>query len=223
MKITLAKLGKTVLEQDLLVIGAFKAGTEGKKTKGSTFQEDKTIKGLDSQMGGHLITQALHEGFNGDEAQSYVTGTLGQTKAKSIALLGLGHIAEQNMDLFRRFAGEAMKLAVKKRSKKIGILVSESTVVPLFDVIQAITEGIRLSCYRFDHYLSNDKTEIFVKEIQIQISEEPSATLKSAIARGEHIAEAVCLARDLINEGPCVVNPEKLAETAQKWQKKPGY
>ncbi len=220
MKIILPKASKNAVESDLLIAAAFKAKKDDKnkdakaKPKKTIFEACKTIQDLDNQVAGHLLENAHNEGFSGDEGQTYCTATLGKSKAKSIALLGLGDHHHQSIDLFRRAGGEAYKLAQKKRAKKLCFVVPEKTTVPLFDVVQALTEGMRLSSYTFSRYHTKDKKENFVKEIELHLPESPSSEQKVALERADIIAENVCFARDLINEGPMELNPEALAQHA---------
>lgn len=218
MKITLPKTGKATLETDVLIIGAFKAKSDEKKAapKNMGFEADKTLKEIDKQLFGHLIDTAHEEGFVADEGQSFTTATLGQCKAKSVALLGLGHTKQQSIDLFRRFAGDACKIASRKHAKRMAILIPEKTTIPLFDVIQALAEGLHLANYRFDRYQTKDKKEPILKEVEIHLPQDPTPEHKSALARGHEIAQGVCKARDLINEGPMELNPAKFAEIAEK-------
>lgn len=219
MKFTLPKPGKTAGEHDLLIAGAFKAKPSDKKSKPSeqkstAFEADKTIKDLDKQISGFLIKAAHEEGFGADEGQSYVTSTLGQTTAKSIALLGLGDPHSQSIDLFRRCGGEAYKLAQRKRAKSLAFVIPEKTTVPLFDVVQAVAEGIRLANYQFDRYQTKDKKHHYLKEVEIHLPTDPTPEQKAALTRAQEIAKGVCLARDLINEGPMELNPEGFAAHA---------
>ena len=220
MKIHLPKPTKTTTESDLLIAGAFKSKPELKKTtaktkpKESVFDACKTIKELDMQIAGYLIESASQEGFSADEGQIFATSSLGKSKAKTIALLGLGDHHKQSVDLFRRSGGEAYKLAQRKRAKKISYVIPEKTTVPLFDVVQAVVEGIRLASYTFNRYHTKDKKENFVKEIELHLPEDPTPEQKLALTRAQEIAESVCLARDLINEGPMELNPEAFARHA---------
>ncbi|HXW53786.1 MAG TPA: leucyl aminopeptidase, partial [Myxococcota bacterium] len=130
-------------------------------------------------------------------------------------ILGLGLAHEQSVDLFRRAGGESFRLAHKKRVKKLDIALPEKTTVPLFDVVQALTEGIQLASYQFDRYQTKDKKTNPVNEIEIHLPTAPTAEQKRGISRAEIISQGVCLARDLINEGPLVLNPVKFAEHAK--------
>lgn len=223
MKISLAKPFKLTHECDLLVLGAFKSKTDGKKKdKIEPFAICKTIKEIDQLCDQSLVSQAHDEGFLADENQAFITATLGKSKAKTVALLGLGDHHAQTIDLFRRSGGEVYKIAQRKRAKKVSYVIPEKTTIPLFDVVQAIAEGIKLSSYSFIRYHTKDKKENHVKEIEIHLLEDPSAEHKSALARALDIAESVIVARNLINEGPLEINPDSFAKHAEEIAKECG-
>lgn len=222
MKITLPKQAKQMPSCDLLVITTFKPKSEesAAKTKRQTpvtkFEVAKHIKDLDKELGGHLLPSAQAEGFSGKEGQSFVTATMGMSHANSIALLGLGDAQEQSIDLYRRSGGEAFKLAQRKRAKKVVYVIPEHNRVPLFDVVQAVSEGLLLASYQMGRYQTKDKPENHVQEVEILLHDEPSKEHKSALMRGQIIAESVILARDLINEGPSELNPVRFAKIAEQ-------
>lgn len=227
MKIILSKSNKEAMDSDLLVAGAFKIKSDAKKSAKaksaqSPFELSSIIKELDTQVEGFLVKSAHEEGFSAEEAQMFSTSSLGKSKAKSIGLVGLGDPHNQSVDLFRRSGGEAYKLAQRKRAKKVSYSVPEKTTVPLFDVVQAIAEGFKLASYSFSRYHTKDKKENFVKEVEILLPENPGAEHKQALKRAHDIAESVCCARDLINEGPMELNPEAFAHHASEIAKECG-
>ena len=128
------------------------------------------------------------------------------------------------MDHFRQAGAHAYKLANKKQIKSLQILLPKNTEVPLFDAIQAITEGIILASYTFKKYHSKDmdKHTIHVETVDLIIHETPTDALKKALISGQNIASSVILARDLINEPPIFANPVQLAKEAQKVAKETG-
>lgn len=224
MKITLPKLSKTALEQDLLILTTFKQKNEDKKNKNKGFSLEKipAVKDLESNVLEILTKAAQEEGFNADEGQHFVSHTLGLTKIKSLSLLGLGQAGEQTVDLFRRAGGEAYKLAQKKRAKTLGITIPKAATIAYFDVVQALVEGIYLAKYKFSRHLTKDKQESYLKEVDIYLPEDPTAEQKLAIERAQEITKGVCFARDLINEGPSELNPSQFAKAAAEVAKECG-
>lgn len=223
MKFILAKRTKTVPRCDLLLIGVFaapidakKASAKGKKNETSALTETPELKAINEEVSKHLLSSASKEGFQAREAQVYSTGTLGQTPAQAVALYGLGPDKDQSLDLFRRLGGDAYKIAHRKRAQKLAIIVPGQTTLPLFDVIQAIAEGISLSAYSFNQYLTKDKVENFLNDVELYLPEDSlSSSYKTALTRAEEVTKAVTLARDLINEGAAEVTPERIARQAE--------
>ncbi|MCA9507295.1 MAG: hypothetical protein KC505_02595, partial [Myxococcales bacterium] len=219
MKFTLSSMITSDAENDLLAFGLFKSKAEKKKSNAKEkatcqFESSDSVNELDKQLNNHLIKSATDEGFCAEENQTFVTSSLGISKPKIIALMGLGDHHLQSVDLFRRFGGETFKIAQKKRAKKISLCIPPKTTIPLFDVVQAITEGFILASYSFDRYHTKSVKENHVKEVVIHLLEKPTPDQKLALKRAENIASSVCYARDLINEGPMELNPQAFAKHA---------
>ncbi len=225
MKITCAKRDGATAKSDLLILAAFKDATKKGKSDAKTPKWSGTngvIERVTKELAG-LVQQATDEGFVADDGQQFVTATLGQSKAKSVALIGLGDAKNQTVDTYRKAGGEAFHLGQKKRAKKIVFCLPDSVTIPAFDMIQAIAEGAILASYRFDRHFTKEKKEIYVAELDICLIEAIGAEEKSAIDRAVAITHGVMLARDLINEGPTELNPKKLAEHAASEAKACGF
>lgn len=222
MKISLAKPGKLADENDLIIALTFKLKQDDIKqttkntVKTSPVKISKNIKELDEKLNSLFLSSAQDEGFLGDEGQEFITNTLGQIKAKSIGLLGLGDAHDQTLDSFRKIAALAFKLAHRKRAKTVGIMVPDKVTLPWFDIVSAVAEGLHLSNYRFDRYRRRDDKGFAIKEIEIYLPSQAIQDQKTALMRAQTVAQGVCLARDLINEGPMELNPEKFAQEAHK-------
>lgn len=214
MKISIEK-ASPIFSADLVILGVFKDENNSKNTKSSKLK-NKHLLEIDKQLSHKLINEAQNEGFLGNEGQTFTTSTLGQSKFSSISLLGLGDIKEQSIDLFRRFGADALKIAQKKQSKSLFILLPSFLNIPLFDVISSLSEGCYLANYRFDRYITKDKKTNIEPEITILIDENPIKEYSIALERGKIIAHAVIKARDLINEGPSLLTPVNLAKTAME-------
>ena len=213
MKITLSSGKKEPGEIDLLVNGVFQAKSK-KKSDTCEIDASEPMRGLNQKLSSLLLASARQGGFSAKESDSFVTASLGLSKASSIGLIGLGTPDEQSVDTFRRAGGNAFKIAKNKRAKKVLFLIPEKTSVPMFDVVQALAEGFYLASYRFDKYISRDKDEHPVKEVVIDIPHSDSPELKTALTRARIVSNGVCLARDLVNEGPMELNPQRFAEHA---------
>lgn len=226
MKFTIPKTTKATPSCDLLFVGVFagkpdtKKSTKKAKKEEPLLLESPLLNTLDKETKGHLLASAIKEGFLGKSGQCYCTSMLGYSEAKSVVLYGLGDDKDQEIDLFRRFGGDAYKIAHKRRAQSIALVIPPEANIALFDVVEASIEGIRLSSYKFDRYQTKNKDEVFVKDVQIILPKEPTSSLKNAVTRAEVLADAVCVTRDFINEGAIEVTPEYFAKEALTLGKK---
>ena len=79
---------------------------------------------------------------------------------------------------------------------------------------QAFAEGIVLGSYEFNDYKSKPEPSK-LRKITV-ISPQQRDSIRDSLKEGGRIAEAVCLARDLVNEPGGTLTPEALARRAQK-------
>ncbi len=147
-------------------------------------------------------------------------GKLGQTlvlpngKKQLVIAVGIGEVAKANADAMRTAAA-----ALARASAKVASLSTTLATAGRGDrvaIAQAVTEGLILATHRYDA-LKNDK-KATSKLISVTLVA-PAATnteiLKGA-KRGETIADAVCLARDLANMPPAHLTAKMIADRAQK-------
>lgn len=206
---------KISLEKNLNQCGAtqlFILPTFNEKTD---FLKDTHINNINEELSGYLIKNATQEGFNGKDGQHFAIASLDKSKHEAFCLVGLGEKDKQTTDTYRRLGGNIYKIAHQKRSPHVGVLLPAKSTVPLLDMIQVITEGIKLASYNFDRHKSKDKKENHLEQISFVLTENDSPETKIFVERGEAIAKAVCLARDLVNEGPAKLNPENFAQIAK--------
>ncbi|MEI6791516.1 MAG: M17 family peptidase N-terminal domain-containing protein, partial [Myxococcaceae bacterium] len=154
--------------------------------------------------------KAAAEGFKAKAGEIFYTHP--EKGPRAIAYLGLGEKAKATPDTYRKAGAQACKLAQSKQAAKLGLHLPAGTSV------KAACEGAALAPYAFDKYVT-EKKEQHVKEVVFYTSDKNAA---DEISQAQIIAKAVCLTRDLINEGPTVMNPEEMAKIAQKEAKAGG-
>ena len=135
-------------------------------------------------------------------------------------LVGLGPSADLDAAGIRRAAAQAVRSLASHRSVVLDLslidaaedeAVGEGGDARLAGhaIGQAAAEGAALAAYRFERFKS--PTEATVTE-SITIAGLDSA--KAGVARGQVIADAVCFARDLVNEPGGSLTPVRFAELA---------
>ena len=204
MKIVLSPGAPASSSTDLLALFV----PEGAVRKGKL--ADAQLRDLDSALGGLLRRVAEEEEFTGKEGQQLTLHTHGKLGAQRLVVIGLGkgaRGADRQRDALRNAAAKAVKAARAAGAKTLGLAWAQEDAAA---EAQAIAEGAALGAYRFDKYL-REKKPLKLQEVRLLA---PKAA-QEAMALGERIAKATCLARDLVNEPAGRITPAALAAAAR--------
>jgi leucyl aminopeptidase len=186
---------------DVLVIGTV-AGQEGPELAPGA-------AAADAAFDGRLVDLLATLGAGGKAEEVVKLPTMGKLPASVVLAVGLGKADEKGItaEQVRRAAGAAAR----------ALAGTERAFVTLSAIdLQAAVEGTVLGAYNFTEYRS-EKGDGAVAKVDFASPEagtarEHKATLKAATS----IAEAVIIARDLINTPPNDLYPASFAERAQK-------
>jgi leucyl aminopeptidase len=136
-----------------------------------------------------------------------------------VLVVGLGKAANLTLDRARQFAGTAVKAARGRGFRQLAMpVLNERTIGPVAVAAQAAAEGALLGLYRYDKLKQVPKHERSRHVDAVTLVVERSgdaAAAKRAAAKAEVLAEAVYLARDLINGPSNIVTPTVIANTAR--------
>ncbi len=158
------------------------------------------------QLGDFLIESLDELDFSGKPGSVASVSVRGRLAFKRLLLVGLGE--EPDLEQLRQGAGEAGKKATRDAS-----LATTLHLVEMSGSEVAVLEGLLLAQYRFDKYRTEKKPSKLERVTLLQSGAEDVAV---ASARARVTAEAVNLARDLINEPPAGKSPTRLAEIARE-------
>jgi leucyl aminopeptidase len=111
----------------------------------------------------------------------------------------------------RRAGAAAVRAAWKASGLSLALLPGAPETLKRPAAAQALTEGALLGAYRFTKY-KNDADACRIGRIDIVAK--GGSPVAAAVARGRAIAEAVAMARDLVNDPPEAATPSRLAEVA---------
>jgi leucyl aminopeptidase len=179
----------------------------------------------DKALEGKLRAAATQEGFKAKAEQTLMMHTLGRLGAERVLLLGLGARARFTPEVLRLAAGRAAKAAQKLKVTELAFALP-ATESPEATV-RAAAEGLLLGVYKFDRYKSSGKEEkkpprLGAVRLVLPEGVSQERALEKAVELGRRVAEAANWARDLVNEPPNVVNPERLAKAAQEVAREAG-
>jgi leucyl aminopeptidase len=150
-------------------------------------------------------------------ARSGFEGKVGQIQTlladdgSSIVAVGIGDPAKVTADILRRAAGAFVRAAARASRVATTLVTAGGDMVSDERAAQAVAEGIVLGAYRFAEYKSNGQpNQVGTCTL---VGPRP-ARLQAGAARGARVAQAVSLARDLVNQPAGAMTPRRLAEVA---------
>jgi len=198
-------------EADVLVIGVTRNPAGPAAAPGLT--------GVDEALGGTLASALSALGATGElEEISKIPGG-GKLPATLILAVGLGDApadgAPFDAERLRRAAGAALRSASAKKAGGNGADSPVSKAVTLAlpaltpDEAEAVTTGALLGAYSFRKYRSTPAPDLAVTVLT-------SGGNGDAVRRGQVIAKAVNLVRDLVNTSPLDLPPAGLAAEAER-------
>ncbi len=203
------------IKTDAIIVNLF----EGvKKPEGATGAIDKALNGA--------ISKLISSGeIKGTLNEVTLIHSLGKIPAERIIVAGLGKKDEFNQDKIRQITSASLQKARSIGAKKVATILHGAGIgkLDISDSVQGITEGALLGLYEFKKYFSKNKDKSGITEL-ILVERESSklGSVKKGVQKGQIIANAVNMARDLVNEPPNTLTPTELANRAKTLAKEVG-
>ncbi len=200
MKLSLSSTEPLSVAVDVLVLGI----PEGASAK------DGILGELTTRLGPAVARILKREDFTGKKDQSVEIPCNDDVKPARLILFGLGKEPLGAIEV-RLFAARAGRFAIGAKAASLGVAIPGDVV----GSERAAAEGVVLGSYRFTKYLTGDRLpKVQLDKVTLLVAGALTKAAKDAAALGQQVGEAVCIARDLINEPPNELYPEKLADAA---------
>ncbi len=209
IKLSLSSSEPLSVAADVLVLGV---------PEGSPMKEG-ALGDLAKALGPSMGKLVKRDEFTGKKDQTLEISTTGtDLKPGRILLIGLGNPALLTEIDVRLLGARAGRFALGAKASSLAI-----ELPPVTGAERAAAEGVILGSYRFTKYLTGDRAPKHkLERATLLISGKASKDAKDAATLGQHIGEAICIARDLINEPPNELYPEILANRAVEVAKEHG-
>jgi len=155
-------------------------------------------------------------GFSGKVGQCLTYRSAGSPESPDpeVVLVGVGDSSalggDRGLESIRR-AAAAFARAVGQGASA-ALFLPDVTDVPIDRVSGAAAEGAVLASYRFDNFRTAEHAESLAQLVIVGGQTAAAALLESGAVRGARVAESVQLARDLVNEPPSSLTPERFAD-----------
>ena len=210
MKINVQTTDITKVETPALIVNLFKGV---KVPGGATGAVDRALEGAISD----LIEDGEVTGKSGEVTLLHTMGKIGPAR---VLVAGLGTQDDFNPEVVRRVSSEALRYLRRRgicsavtiaHGAGIGGLTPESAG-------QAIAEGTLMGLYRFDRYHTNgdDGDDEFSELTIAELDGERAKAISEGVERGQSMAHATLIARNMVNEPANVMTPTAMAETARR-------
>ncbi|MBI3257412.1 MAG: leucyl aminopeptidase [Actinobacteria bacterium] len=148
-------------------------------------------------------------GFEGKSGEVLVVP--GPTR--TTVMVGVGPVAKVDAHVLRRASAAVVRASWKRTSVALCLLEAVPEGMDRAEAVKALVEGAGLAAYRYTVHKSEPKP-CRVAEVTViaEVTEHPG--LQRVIEHAGAVVEAVCLARDLVNEPPGSMTPVRLADVA---------
>lgn len=194
-----------------------------------TFQDKEPFRshrdGMEALFGDAAVTAYGAGDFSGKDGESLFFYT-NKKKSPRVCVLGLGDSTKFSLEKLRRASASAAKKARATKVSRAAIVLPDTSLVleePVSSVAQAMAEGILLSLYKYDKYITKEKSKTTLSEVAIVSSSKFTKEITAGVNDGIIIAEATIQARDLSNAPGSEIYPQTLAAEVQKTGRKLGY
>jgi len=161
-----------------------------------------------------LAAQMKAEKFKGHAGDRLVWNTNGRFACRRFMIIGLGKQRAVPGEAIRVGCSQAVRAASRYSTRSMAIGLPPASGQRVAQEARAAVEGVLLGNYHYDKYLT-DPNRRAAKVAQLQLCVGSiSAAVRRAVTQAKIGAEAVCLARDLVNEPPSRLTPSAMARIA---------
>ncbi len=198
LKITLSAADPLSVSSELAVIGV----VEGASPKAGA------LGTLQKSLGPVVARTLKREEFTGKRDQQVEIATNGALKPNRVVVVGLGGGVPSEAQV-RTMAARAARLAQQSRATSLTFEIPFGVA----GAERAAAEGVVLGAYRFSRYLTGDRLpKSALEKVVLVTTSKVTKELRAQVEIGQGVGEAICIARDLINEPPNELYPEAFAK-----------
>ncbi len=170
---------------------------------------------------------STRHGFSGKVGQTIAINSPASAggPGTDVILVGLGDAdvltGDRGLESLRR-ASAAFVRAVG-RGDAAALVMPDATELSPDRVGAALAEGGALAAYRYDTFRTGEDPEQLGTMMVVVTRGADGEGVTEGVARGARLAESVGLARDLVNEPPSSLTPQKFADTfVRRFADRPG-
>ncbi len=199
------------IKSDAVIVGIFE-GSEN-----NDFEKD-----LDKAFDGAIAELRKKKEIKGKLSELTVVHSLGRIAGSKAAVLGLGKKKDLDATKLRSAVADACRSLQRKNNLELAIALPE-TGLSAAEVGRVAAEAAYLGSYNFRKHLTKEAEYGELKSLSVMSEKKlDKDDFEKGAKRGEIVAQAVMLARDMGNEPSNYMTPEDVADTAERVAKDSG-
>lgn len=179
---------------------------------------------VDRALGGAISDLISSGEFKGELNEVAVLHHRGGITARRVILVGLGRREEFTLDRVRQVAGTAARTAREKNARTVATIIHGAGIGGLDpeEAARAVIEGTLLGLYRFKGIKSKDEEKELSKFLLVERDASRWGAVQRGMEKGQILAEAANLVRDITNQPANRMTPREMARLAQEMAQKEG-
>jgi len=199
------------IKADALIVGIFE------NDEGNQFEKD-----LDKALGGAVAELRKRKEIKGKLSELTIVHSLSRISAAKAAVLGLGKKKDLDAPKLRSAVAEACRFLQRKNNLELALALPD-VGLGAKAIGQAAAEAAYLGGYNYQKHLTKEAEYGELKSLAVasEVKLDKDDFEKGA-KKGEIVAQAVALARDMANEPSNHMTPQDMADIAEKVAKDSG-
>ncbi len=200
------------IKADAIIVGIFEDGG------GNDAEKD-----IDKALDGAVADLRKKKEIKGKLSELTVIHSLGRIAAAKAAVVGLGKKKDLDATKLRSAIADACRSLQRKNNLELALALPD-TGLSAAEVGRVAAEAAYLGSYNFRKHLTKEAEYGELKSLSV-VSEKKldKDDFEKGAKRGEIVAQAVILARDMGNEPSNHMTPEDMADTAERVAKDSGF
>ena len=138
---------------------------------------------------------------------------------RPVAVVGLGPADKITTAVIRRAAASLARSAKRVRRIAVSVLDAVPDSIDRSEALRALAEGMTLGAYTYGDFKSEHKPN---KLETVVVIGPGGRAVAEALEQGHRVGEAVCFARDLVNEPGGSLTPSRFADLAVEMAEREG-
>ncbi len=181
---------------------------------------------IDDALDGGISKLVAQGEIKGKLGENTLIHSLGKLPAARVVIAGLGKDSELTQDKIRGVIAGTCRMLRGKNVKSIATIAQGAGIAGITHeaAAQAIAEGALLGLYTFRRHITKEPEHGEIERLTIVTADQSNVTsLEQGCRKGQILADAAILARDMVNEPANYMTPTDMAQEASRLAETYGF